>query len=515
MSSHREAPEISKDPVADNTDVYVFVSPDKPDTVTIIANYLPLQGPAGGPNFYSFGDDVLYEIHVVNDQSAMPALTYQFRFTTQVQNPNTFLYNTGPIKALDDANFNRRQVYTVTQVKGGQATTLGTNLPTPPCNIGPHSTPNYAALAKAAIHSLPGGVQVFAGQRAEAFYVDLGSVFDLLDLRPFQNLIAVDPTAAAPGVDISQGLNVHTIAIQVPKTALTKDGSNPTDPASPASVIGVFAAASRQQARVYDRAAGQTVNTGPFVQISRQGHPLVNEVLIPLGKKDMWNSLPPSADSQFVSGYEHPEVAALLPKLYPGAFPNLAALAKARADLVAILLTGLPSGVIPGFQNNTGTIQADLLRLNMAIPPSASPNNLGLLGNDAAGYPNGRRVMDDVVTIELRAIAGVTYALVDKTYTPDAAATKVTQGITKPNTPPLASFPFLGTPNGGFDAGVAPISSPTPVTAATHKTGGGDTTEDVLTAVGAAAAGAAAAGGVAAAQARRRRLRDSGESTNA
>lgn len=508
MSSHREAPEIAKDPVADNTDVYAFVSPDKPDTVTLIANYIPLEEPAGGPNFYAFGDDVLYEIHVVNDQSATPSISFQFRFTTQIQDTSTFLYNSGPITSLTDSTFNKRQVYTVTMKKGTQTSTLGSGLPTPPCNIGPHSTPNYPALAQAAIQSLPGGVQVFAGQRADEFYVDLGAIFDLLDLRPFQNLLAIDPMPATSGVDGLQGLNVHTIALQVPKTMLTSDGSNPTNPAAPTSVIGVYASASRQQGRTYDKSAGKIVDAGPFVQVSRLANPLFNEVINPLGQKDLWNSLPPSSDSQFVANVEHPMVAALLPKLYPGAFPHLAALTAPRKDLVAILLTGLPSGIVPGFQNTTGTTQADLLRLNMAIPPSSSPKNLGLLGNDAAGFPNGRRVSDDVVTIELRALAGVTYALVDKAYVPDAAATKVTQGVSNTNSPPLTTFPYLGTPNAGFDAIPSTASAGGAATpAGAPATGGGGTAgiedKDVLYGGAAALAGAAAIGGVAATRSRR------------
>src|SRR6202035_4935139 len=180
MSSHREAPGISKDPVADSTDVYAFVSPDKPDMVTLIANYVPLQGPAGGPNFYEFGDDVLYEIHVDNDGDGRPDVTYQFRFETELRNDNTFLYNTGPILTLNSANWNRRQFYQVTRIDStGRQTLLGGDLACPPCNIGPLSTPDYAGLAAAAVHPLGGGRTVFAGQRAEGFYVDLGSIFDL------------------------------------------------------------------------------------------------------------------------------------------------------------------------------------------------------------------------------------------------------------------------------------------------------------------------------------------------
>ncbi len=452
MSSHREAPEISKDPVADNTDAYAFVSPDNPNTVTLIANYIPLEGPAGGPNFYEFGDDVLYEINIDNDGDGAAEITYQFQFQTQTRNPNTFLYNTGPIKSLGDTNWNRPQFYSVTKVKHGLSTVLGSGLPCPPCNIGPTSTPNYAALAQAAVQPLQSGEVVFAGQRAEGFYVDLGSVFDLLDLRPFQNLF-FNPMPAAPGVNGTNKLNVHSIAIQVPKTDLTRDGSNPTDPNSKKSVIGVWATASRQKARILEKGQGGSKESGPWVQVSRLGNPLFNEVVVPIGKKDYWNATLPKNDSQFAQYVQHPEVASLLPGLYPGVFPHLQGLNAARADLVAILLTGIPSGLIQGFQNYTGATQADMLRLNMAIPPSNNPSIYGILGGDLAGFPNGRRFLDDVFTIELRAIAGVTYPLIDPSYVPDPAASQVTDGLTPSNikNPYLTSFPYLGVPYDGFD----------------------------------------------------------------
>ncbi|HEY6416209.1 MAG TPA: DUF4331 domain-containing protein [Acidimicrobiales bacterium] len=203
MSSHREAPAISKDPVADNTDTYAWRTPG--NTVTIITNYLPVEAPAGGPNFYEFGDDVAYNVNIDNDGDGKPDITYEFRFKTVITNPNTFLYNTGPITSLDSANWNRRQSFKVTKIeyrKGRKprTTVLGRGLASPPCNIGPRSTPNYASLASAAVANLGSGVKVFAGQCADAFFVDLGSVFDLGTLRPFQNLHLI-PTAAADASD--------------------------------------------------------------------------------------------------------------------------------------------------------------------------------------------------------------------------------------------------------------------------------------------------------------------------
>jgi hypothetical protein len=471
MSSHREAPEISKDPAADNADVYAFVSPDRPDTVTLITNFVPLQDPPGGPNFFEFGDDVLYSIYIDNDGDGKPEISYVFNFSNRVRDPNTFLYNTGPIGSLNSPKWNRRQFYSVTRVEGDDTTKYGTapaanghkhhkpklkthvlgrGLACPPCNIGPRSTPNYPALGQAAVHSLPGGIKVFAGQRTDGFYVDLGSTFDLADLRPFQNLHLI-PSAAAAGVDATKTLNIHSIAIQIPISQLTSNHVKPTDVMSKHAVIGVWSGASRRKVRMIN-GSGEMSESGPWVQVSRLGNPLFNEVVVPMAHKDRWNSLYPVDDKQFAKYVAHPELSGLLPVLYPKVFPNLAGLKAARADLEAILLTGIPKGIVPGFQNFTGSVPADQLRLNVAIPPNTSkPSIFGLLGNDAAGFPNGRRVFDDVVSIELRAFAGATYPLVNKSYTPDAAAGKLTEGLTPAANRYQGTFPYLAPPQDGFD----------------------------------------------------------------
>ncbi|PTA45109.1 DUF4331 domain-containing protein [Micromonospora sp. RP3T] len=457
MSSHREAPEIAKDPVADSSDLYAFVSPTRPDTVTLIANYVPVQLPSGGPNFFEFGDDVRYEIHVDNDGDGYPDVTYRFEFTTEITNQNSFLYNTGPIESLDSKNWNRRQFYKLTRLADGREHVLANKLPCPPCNVGPLSTPNYQNLVKQATFKLSTGEKVFAGQRADGFFVDLGAVFDLGTLRPFQQLHVAGKklfkTEGEP-VNALDRLNVHSIAIQVPLGKVRRKAAR-YGYADRASTIGVWTTASRQQVRVLgDRVSADTA-TGPFVQVSRLGNPLFNEVIVPMSKKDLWNTLPPSEDKRFAGFVERPELAALLPVLYPGVFPNLDALNKAkkpRADLVALLLTGVPAGLVDGFANTTGDTQADMLRLNTAIRPSARPDRFGVLGGDLAGFPNGRRVTDDVVTIALRAIAGLTVPLVDKTFKPDAAAAAVTPGLdaTDVTAPFLGDFPFLGTPYDGF-----------------------------------------------------------------
>jgi hypothetical protein len=481
MSSHREAPEISKDPVADSTDLYAFVSPDNPSTVTLIANYLPLEAPDGGPNFFEFGDDVLYEIHIDNDGDADADITYQFQFSSVITNPNTFLYNTGPIQALNDPHWNRRQTYSVTRVdENGFPRLLAADVPCPPCNIGPLSTPDYLSLANDAISTIAPGTKVFAGQRAEGFYVDLGAIFDLGILRPFEEdhttfgLLNTGLGKMAAGVNSTAGVNVHSIAIQVPISDLTANGSTPTTVTDPNAVLGVWTTASRQKVRIlggsgwggppWGGAPGSEVEAGPFVQVSRLGNPLFNEVIVAMSEKDYWNSQPPVNDKQFASRVAHPELAELLPVLYPGVFPNLASFnagGAARADLLAILLTGIPPGIVAGFTNFTGPTQADLLRLNVAIRPTTSgPSNLGLVGGDPAGYPNGRRVFDDVATIEIRAVAGATLPLVDPTYKPDGAAGAVSMGLTSGPSDLtamgtenyLASFPYLGLPLSGFDA---------------------------------------------------------------
>jgi hypothetical protein len=444
-SSHREAPVISEDPTADNTDVYAFVSPDRPDSVTIVANYIPLEEPAGGPNFAKFGDDVLYELNVDSDGDAAEDVTYQFRFRTHVRNPNTFLYNTGPITSLTDEDWNVRQTYSVTRVVDGKhAEVLGENLPTPPVNIGPRSTPNYAALAGAAVVDLPGGIKAFAGQRDDPFFVDLGSVFDLAGLRPF-NPFHIIPLAAEPGRDGVGGYNTHSIAIQVPIAQLATF-DHPT--------IGVYASASRQRVTIV-RGDGAREGNGAWVQVSRLANPLVNEVVIPLGLKDRWNAADPSSDSQFVNEFTEPEVTMLENLLYPVLDD---APETGRGDLVAVLLTGVPG------LNFTGSTQADLIRLNTSIAPTApvgAGNRLGALGGDLSGFPNGRRLEDDVTDIELRAFAcgygPVVGPIVESFGFCGGNANRTPNnllgdGVDANDKSFLPAFPYLATPFQGYES---------------------------------------------------------------
>jgi hypothetical protein len=441
-SSHREAPLISKDPEADNTDLYAFVSPDKPDTVTIIANYIPLEEPAGGPNFNAFGDDVLYSINIDNTGDGEDDIQYQFRFDTRIRNKNTFLYNTGPITSLNDSDWNMPQMYDVTRIIDGKSKRIGNNLSTPPVNVGPRSTPNYANLAADAVHSIDGGIKVFAGQRDDPFYVDLGSIFDLAGLRPF-NPAHVIPLDQANGVDDVSGFNTHTIAIQIPISQLKGPKGQ--------MIIGVYASALRQKTRVL-RDDGGVDNNGPWVQVSRLGEPLINEAVIPLGKKDFWNRSDPADDAQFIKFYRSPEVTRLENGLYPALDD---ASATNRNDLVAILLTGvkLPDGSAFTFTGNT---PADLVRLNMGIAPTAAVgagDRLGVLNGDLAGFPNGRRLEDDVVDIELRALGeGYGSVLNGLLGLPNRSPNNTLgDGVDAGDIPFLSSFPYVGTPHQGYE----------------------------------------------------------------
>jgi hypothetical protein len=441
-SSHREAPLISQDPLADNTDLYAFVSPDRPDTVTILANYIPLEQPAGGPNFPAFDDTVLYEIHIENTGDGVDDLTYQFRFQTTTRNPDTFLYNTGPITSLDDANWNRPQTYSVTLVQHGpgqsdRTTTLGRDLPTPPDNIGPRSTANYEALATAAVRTLAGGIKVFAGQRDDPFFVDLGSIFDLAGLRPFNSLHLL-PLPNSAGHDGVARFNTHTIALQIPISQLVT---------APRTTIGVYASASRQRIRILQD-DGTADQHGQWVQVSRLGEPLINEVLIPLGQKDAWNRSDPRDDAQFAPFYTAPEVARLENLLYGSVLQPIDT--ANRTDLTAILLTGVPG------LNFTGARPADLLRLNTAIAPTAAAgagNRLGVLAGDFAGFPNGRRLEDDVVDIELRAIAqGYGPILHGALGLPDKSPNNLLgDGVDGNDKPFLPHFPYVAAPHQGYD----------------------------------------------------------------
>ncbi|MEK6279303.1 MAG: DUF4331 domain-containing protein [Acidobacteriota bacterium] len=495
-SSHREAPLIAADPLADGTDLYAFISPDRPNTVTLLANFIPLEEPASGPNFFKFDDNVLYQIRFDNNGDGRLDLAIQFRFRTVVGNGDTFLYNTNTINSLADPDWNVKQFMDVTaRIRQGDPNTptfstfvLGTNLPTPPVNIGPRSTPNYeTALAEPAISTIPtgaGDIKVFAGQRDEGFYVDLGSAFDLLGLRPFNNA-HLAPLPVSNGVDATAGYNVHTIGIQIPTQLLTRTGALPSGPTDPTAIVGVYSTASRNGTRVLN-INGTVAETGDCftgtatapsatcVQVSRMGNPLFNELFIPMGTsptvsendKDLYNAQLPATDvnrQDFVRGTASRPVepVALINLLYP---PVLDAPTSGRVDLVRVFLTGVPGATRFPFQADPndptagpGSAPAEYIRLNTAVPATApaSVNRLGVIAGDLAGYPNGRRVGDDVVDVTFRVAAGVllpgTACAGGTANCNQAPNNQLGDGVTQNDKPFRSTFPYLASPWSGYE----------------------------------------------------------------
>ncbi|MGH7731890.1 MAG: DUF4331 family protein [Candidatus Eiseniibacteriota bacterium] len=427
-SSHSEAPGINKDRLADDTDLYAWVAKDAPDAVTFVGNWVPLIEPNSGPNFASFDDDVSYYINIDNVGDAKKHIRYRFTFQTTRQTGATFLYNTGPVTSLNDPDLNVRQTYTLTRIDvvGGveTPTVLGTGLPVAPWFVGPASMPDYKALAQQAVQTLPGGYKVFVGPRDDPFFVDLASLFDLLTIRR-------PPGNRGGGVDGVGGYNVMSIVLQVPKDKLTRDGQAPSA-AADNHILGIWDTAERLMTRTLN-ADGSVTHSGPRVQVSRLGMPLVNEVVIPLQDKDKFNGSEPTNDLANFAGYVvDPEPARLLNLLYGINVPPVP-----RSDIVAVFATGVaglnqPAGVTPG----------EMLRLNMVIPPASEPKRLGVLAGDVAGFPNGRRLADDVVDIELRVVAGV---LVDGFNI--APNNQLGDGIDANDRPFLPYFPYVAPPH--------------------------------------------------------------------
>jgi hypothetical protein len=547
-SSHREAPLIANDPLADNTDLYAFRSPDDPNTITIIANYVPLQVPHGGPNYYSFGENIRYEIHVENDGLAGDDVTYRFTFSKVNQDPTTF-FN------IRLGQQNLKTTYTLEKSTDGGATftTIVTGGIVPPPNIGDRSIAggaglgtSYSTLFTNAITTATSGEKVFCGPVDDPFFVDLGGVFDLGDL----------PRQSGAPIDGLKCLNVHSIAIQVPIDMLQKNGQ----PVSTAAnildsdfIIGVWASASREATNVLNTTTvnapniGST-NSGNWIQVSRLGMPLTNEVIIPLGMKDKWNSLTPYTEDPAMEAYFcNPELGLYMDNsLFGGAVPAMAGLRIQRnslqsfdfgnthdglwpirasnggagtaldtmlfgnyllregeprsADLLPIFHTGVPN--LPPYQLATGKagnplaagkpfinnflpIFGDMLRLNMAVPvtPRNDPNfnSLGLvyaavLGltdptynttstlqsiPNMDGFPNGRRLEDDVTRIELQAVGGVVLAAIGLWYddytaggpnpvTPNLVSVlSYSTGVDANDTTFRTGFPFVQTPWSG------------------------------------------------------------------
>ncbi|MFD4239344.1 DUF4331 domain-containing protein [Streptomyces sp. NPDC058542] len=400
-SSHREAPLIAGDPRADNTDVYAFTSPDKADTVTMVANWIPMEEPNGGPNFYAFGDDLRYNIKIDNSGDGVADVTYSWRFRSSYRDDaNQFLYNTGQVTSLNDPDLNFRQVYDLVVTTGGKSRTLLSGVPAAPSRTGQASMPDYAALRKQATFGLPGGGKTYTGQAEDPFFADL-RVFDLL----------YGGDLSERGQDTLAGYNVNTIAIQVPKKQLALKGNASRNP-----VVGVWSTTDRAGVTVADsRDQKGKGGAKQWKQVSRLGNPLVNEVVVPLRFKDAFNTLNPSQD-RTVQPVVDKVYDPILPKLIQQVY-GIPAPATPRNDLAEIYLTGICKVCGPikadlnaHRLNKDATLRkivpAEELRLNMAVPPTARPQRLGVLAGDLAGFPNGRRLADDVVDISLQAVEG-------------------------------------------------------------------------------------------------------------
>lgn len=477
-SSHRDAPLISKDPFADNTDTYAFVSPTNPDNVVLIASWIPFEAPEGGPNYFEWDDNVLYDIKVDNNGDAVPDITYTLSSEVRVQNDGTFLYNTGPI-AADGTNWNRQQFITVTETSANDVKVLVDGELATPVNIGSKSTPDYETLADAGIKTITESgdeIKIYAGQTDDAFWVDL-QVFDLLTLRGQDAPIGYSAGNNIP-VDSVSGMNVHSLVIEVPISRL-KQGEEP--------VLGVWATASRSPMSIMN---GTT--TMQPKQVSRLGMPLVNEAVIPLALKDAFSGLLPENDLGVYTdatlgpilqtSVEDPELGRLLCGLYGVPLPGdadencstdvtVGTPRSGRGDIFDIFLTGmvLASEFTINTANGEMTLPADfnvnqpanvvpaeMIRLNTDIKGdlcSPTPSRLGILGGDACGFPNGRRLADDVVEIELLAVAGAAYAVLDgrdADFTFNADLIDVlSDGVDTNDKAFRSSFPYMATAHSG------------------------------------------------------------------
>jgi hypothetical protein len=397
-SSHREAPLVANDPAVDNTDLYAYRDPRSPGDLTIIANWLPGEDPAAGPMWYEFSPDARYNVYIDRTGDARPDLTYRFRF--RASDPVAFLRSTV-------------QPYRVIKYVHGHSTVIAHGK-TPPNNVGPRflstlfGTSDYHELAENAVMQMSDGTNVFAGQRDDAFFGDIGSIFDLLAFRK-------DTGAQGGGKDFFAGYGVHAVALQIPIDKID----------TPNHVVGIWAGADRRKLSV---ATGRK----RWVQVSRIGNPLVNEVVIPTELKDDWNKHWPHYDKRFVGYFRTPILAHLINQLYPG----VNAPETNREDLVQVLLTGVPG------LNKTGDTLADMLRINLSTPPTpvGEQNRLGVLGGDNAGWPNGRRLGDDVIDIAEQAVAG------ELVGNPNDLG----DGVDADNVPSLHSFPYEADPFPGF-----------------------------------------------------------------
>ncbi|MGH8855182.1 MAG: DUF4331 domain-containing protein [Telluria sp.] len=465
-SSHREAPFLTNAPKVDGTDFYMFRSyaPGRDAYVTMIANFIPFQDPQGGPNFFQFDQNALYEIHVDNNGDAKEDISFQFRFkNTSKRTALTVggkpvlipLINSSTISGVNPGSLNVRETYTVDMVKGDRRAGIRTRLAAasggatefdkPVDNIGDKtfgSATAYETYANQHIHDINipgcGAARVFVGQRRESFYIAVGKIFDLVNLNP----LGAESNGNANDLE---NKNISAVALEVPISCLVSNGE---------PVIGAYATASMRQGRLLNPAPGSGINNavkegGAWTQVSRLGMPLVNEVIIGMDDKDRFNTSKPKDDAQFITYVTNPSLPAIIESLFPAAkaptnFP--------RNDLVTAFLKG-----IPGVNQPNNVVASEMLRLNTGIAPTALAfqNPMGVAAGDNAGFPNGRRPADDIVDIALRVSMGALCALTGandalgvgcKPADAPAGGLALTDGVRKTAAAYKPAFPYLNTP---------------------------------------------------------------------
>jgi Domain of unknown function (DUF4331) len=446
-SSHREAPNVMLDPAADNTDLYAYTAKDAPNAITVASNWIPGQVPANGPNFFRFDDRARYYVNFDNTGDGVADIRYRFQFNTDIRNPNSFLYAGPGTRSYDALNIN--QTYDLVREdyrrgKLNRTKKVANDLPVAPPNIGPKTFPNYVNdFVNPAIRQLKDGTKVFVGQRDDPFFVDLGAAFDAINVR-------VGTGNQGGGKDDFSGYSTSSTVLQIPEQRVTRDGKPVGDANAANAVVGTWSTTERRKLEVtgadYDTGSPKKVRgkSNRFVQVSRLGNPLVNEVVIPLGKKDAFNRTSPDEDAERYGQFVlQPELAAVLNDLFGINAPETD-----RTDIVQALLQGLPDlNEHPGAKAGT---PVDTLKLNLGVPPSDNPSRFGALANDAAGFPNGRRLTDDVVDIELQVIAGIL----------KGNAVPLGDGVDKNDKQFLSQFPYLAHPDSGFDSNPSQVVEP-------------------------------------------------------
>jgi Domain of unknown function (DUF4331) len=446
-SSHREAPNILKDPTADNTDLYAYTAPDAPGSVTIVSNWIPLADPAGGPNFYPLDENARYYVKIDNTGDGREDVAYRWDFKTRFRNPNSFLYAAPTVDSVNDPDLNLFQTYDLyreTYNRNGRkvrSRRIANDAPVVPDNVGPKTIPNFAQVEAGGVTNLRGGGKTIVTPANDAFFVDLGAIFDGINIdRPGRPNIGLGNQGG--GKDDVAGYNTKSFVLQVPEGEVTRNGRSVSGPGANNAVVGIWSTTERRSDSVLrKRGKRRSSRRGKWEQVSRLGNPLINEVIVPIGMKDKFNRTSPADDARNFGRFAlNPEPARILNALF-----GLGIQEGNRNDIVRALLTGVPG--LTQIGNNPAA--ADTLKLNLGVPPAANPNRFGVLAGDVAGFPNGRRLADDVVDIELRVIAGALLSPPKNIPLGD--------GVDQNDKPFRNAFPYVPLADDGFNSTIKRI----------------------------------------------------------